>query len=89
MTQKELTAWIRELIQENKLYHFYKSKEWLELRQQVVREAHNECVKCKQKGIISSSCSIRPVTSGAGTEQDIRLSRSRTTEPVATVPPLP
>ena len=49
MTQKELTAWIRELIQENKLYQFYKSKEWLELRQQVVREAHNECAKCKQK----------------------------------------
>ena len=82
MTQNELTAWIRELIQENKLYQFYKSKEWLELRQQVVREAHNECVKCKQKGI------IRPVTSRAGTEQDIRLSRSRTSEPVATVPPL-
>ena len=34
MTQNELTAWIRELIQENKLYQFYKSRQWLELRQQ-------------------------------------------------------
>ena len=24
MTQNELTAWIRELMQENKLYQFYK-----------------------------------------------------------------
>lgn len=29
MTQNELTAWIRELIQENKLYQFYKSRQWL------------------------------------------------------------
>ena len=52
MAQNEMAAWIRELIRTNKLYQFYKSKQWLKLRQQVVREAHNECVLCKRKGII-------------------------------------
>ena len=52
MTQNETAEWIRELIRENKLYQFYKSKEWLSLREQVIREVHNECVMCRQKGII-------------------------------------
>lgn len=52
MRQNETAEWIRELIRENKLYQFYKSKEWLSLREQVICEVHNECVMCRQKGII-------------------------------------
>lgn len=52
MTQNDTAEWIRELIRENKLYQFYKSREWLSLREQVICEAHNECVMCRQKGII-------------------------------------
>lgn len=53
MDKKELAKWIRELEKEGKLYKFYKTKEWLELKKEVLKEAHNECVWCKEKGKIS------------------------------------
>lgn len=48
-----LEQYIRQLIKENKLYKFYKSDEWQELRQQIIFEQHNECILCRQKGIIN------------------------------------
>ena len=44
---------IRELIAENKLYRFYKSREWQQLRDRILREHHYECAWCKEKGKIS------------------------------------
>ena len=44
-----LAACIRELIKQHKLYLFYKSPEWLALRDEVLREAHYECEECKEK----------------------------------------
>lgn len=41
---------IRELIAENKLYRFYKSREWQQLRDRILREHHYECAWCKEKG---------------------------------------
>lgn len=44
-----LAACIRELIKQHKLYLFYKSPEWLALRDEVLREAHYECEECREK----------------------------------------
>lgn len=48
-TGKTLASWIRELEREGKLYRFYKTDEWLNLRDQVMRDNHYECSMCKQK----------------------------------------
>lgn len=47
---KNLEKWIRELIAEDKLYKFYKSREWLTLRQNVLGKYHNECQDCLERG---------------------------------------
>lgn len=46
-----LSTWIRQLIKEDALYKFYKSDEWEELRNEVIRDAHNECQHCLKRGI--------------------------------------
>ena len=49
-TDITLSRYIRELIQTDKLYKFYKSKEWIELRQDVLQEHHYECQVCSERG---------------------------------------
>lgn len=39
-----------ELIKKGQVMKFYKSKEWIELRDQVRLEQHYECQKCKEEG---------------------------------------
>lgn len=46
-----LDVWIRQLISEDKIYQFYKSDDWLELRDEVLRDAHYECQHCLKNGI--------------------------------------
>ena len=46
----ELSAWIRELIAQDKLYKFYKSRAWLALRDEVLRDNHYECQHCLRRG---------------------------------------
>lgn len=46
----DIAAHIRQLIADNKLYVFYKSREWIELRNEVLREHHYECAHCLQQG---------------------------------------
>lgn len=46
---KSLASWIRELERDGKLYRFYKTDEWLDLRDRVMRANHNECSMCKRK----------------------------------------
>jgi len=45
-----LAVWIRQLYKENKIILFYKSKEWMELRQEVLNDYHYECQVCLSKG---------------------------------------
>ena len=61
MTEDQLEAWINELIRTNKLYKFYKSKEWRELSDTIKKENHNECVFCKRRGIHSPARSVHHV----------------------------
>lgn len=42
--------WIRELIQQGKEYKFYKTREWLDLRQRILDKCHNECQECLKQG---------------------------------------
>lgn len=49
-TDISLAAWIRQLIEEDKLYLFYKSIEWNELRDSVMRDSHYECQHCLGAG---------------------------------------
>jgi 5-methylcytosine-specific restriction endonuclease McrA len=46
---KSLASWIRELEKEGKLYRFYKTEEWKELRRSILEEHHHECSWCKRK----------------------------------------
>lgn len=52
---------IKELIKENKLYKFYKSKEWQQLKEQVLKENHYECAWCKEKGKIAKAETVHHV----------------------------
>lgn len=61
MTGQELKKWIRKLEKEGKLYKFYKCKEWMELKASVLRDAHYECSKCKEKGKISRAEEVHHV----------------------------
>lgn len=49
-SDRSLESWIRELIAEGRLYRFYKSTEFVELRRQVLAREHNECVECRKRG---------------------------------------
>lgn len=53
MEQNELKQWIEKLIEENKLYRFYKSKHWKKKKEEILEEFHNECAWCKEKGKIA------------------------------------
>ena len=55
MTESELVRWIAELIEEDKLYRFYKSRAFVELRAKVLEEAHHECYYCRQKGKVTKA----------------------------------
>ncbi|HDR8448207.1 TPA: HNH endonuclease [Bacillus cereus] len=48
------TEFLMQLIKENKLMKFYKSKEWKALRLQAIQRAKNECEHCKQNGKVTT-----------------------------------
>lgn len=91
MTKKELKKWIEELIREDKLYRFYKSKEWKQLKEDVLAAAHNECVKCKAKGKISKATQVHHVQwvkrhPGSCIEPDIYIQRADISKLTAVMP---
>lgn len=49
-TDRSLAAWIGELIEEGKLYRFYKTPEFRKIRAEVLRDYHNECKRCRERG---------------------------------------
>lgn len=49
-TDMSLAAWIRELMEAGEIYRFYKCREWLELRAEVLRDNHWECRECAKNG---------------------------------------
>lgn len=67
MNEIELEKWIKQLIEEDKLCKFYKSKYWygnkdmLGLKNEVLKEQHNECQECKKVGIIKRADTVHHV----------------------------
>ena len=61
MQQHELTIWINELIDKNELWRFYKSKEFMSLKEEVLLEQHYECQECKKQGIITKADTVHHV----------------------------
>lgn len=49
---KDVEKYINNLILKNELWRFYKTREWIELRDKVLEENHNECAVCKSYGVI-------------------------------------
>lgn len=45
-----LASYIRGLIKANRIELFYKSEDWIELRQSVLDDLHHECQECLKKG---------------------------------------
>lgn len=61
MTGAELKEWIGELARTNKMYAFYKSKEWARLRANVLRKSHGECVWCMAKGKVTKAETVHHI----------------------------
>ena len=57
-TDRPLASWIRELISAGKLYLFYKSPEWLALRDDVLADHHYECERCEEEGKLSRADTV-------------------------------
>ncbi|MBU9728279.1 HNH endonuclease [Lachnospiraceae bacterium ASD4241] len=58
MTQEDLEKYINHLLASGKLWKFYKHPEWMELRQEVLNDFHNECQDCKKRGIHTRAGSV-------------------------------
>lgn len=52
MNEIDLIKWINKLKEKDKMYLFYKNKLWIDLKNEVLREQHNECQECKINGKI-------------------------------------
>lgn len=53
-----LREWILDLMEERRLYRFYKTDDWLTLRDEVMRDHHYECVRCEEKGEYSPADTV-------------------------------
>lgn len=45
--------YIEQLIKKNELWRFYKSREWIDLKERILQEQHHECYECKKRGVIT------------------------------------
>ncbi|MGL5765662.1 MAG: HNH endonuclease [Sarcina sp.] len=61
MERDKLVTWIKELIQEGKLWKFYKSKEWRKEKAEVLKEQKDECQECKRQGKITKADTVHHV----------------------------
>ena len=61
MSIDNLPRYIRELDDQDRLYKFYKSREWLELRDQVLKSARYECARCAEVGRYSRATMVHHV----------------------------
>lgn len=61
MNNNDLKEWINELIEKDELWRFYKSREFMRLREEVLREQHYECQICRAKGKITKATVVHHV----------------------------
>lgn len=61
MEDYKLAEYIRQLEKDNRLYRFYKSKAWCDLKDEVLTENHNECQLCKAEGKIRKAETVHHI----------------------------
>ena len=74
-TEISLERYIRQLIAEDKLYKFYKSEDWTELRQRVLEDKHYECQRCLEHGKYTKADCVHHVNE-VRVRPDLALSRT-------------
>ena len=74
-TDISLERYIRQLIAEDKLYKFYKSDNWKEIRQRVLEDKHYECQLCLEKGKYTRADMVHHVNE-VRVRPDLALSRT-------------
>lgn len=58
MSDNELASWIIKLIKHHNVKAFYNSGAWNHTRQEVLDDQHNECQRCKAKGIYTEAVTV-------------------------------
>ena len=61
ITKEYLIKWINELSNEQKIYRFYQSKEWRQLRADIIHKNYNECHNCRKKGKITKAETVHHI----------------------------
>ncbi len=61
MNENELVKWIEQLIKDKKLWKFYKSIPWMDLKKEVLKEQNFECQECKKLGKITKADTVHHV----------------------------
>lgn len=56
-----IAKWVRQLIREGNVAKFYQSKEWKDLRTEVLEEHFYECQECLKKGIYTRATCVHHV----------------------------
>jgi 5-methylcytosine-specific restriction protein A len=57
----ELVQWIKGLINHNNIKAFYNSAVWQHVRQEVLKEQHNECQICKSRGMYVPAVTVHHI----------------------------
>ena len=70
-----LASWIRQLIEEDAVWKFYKTDDWEELRDDVLRDAHFECQHCLREGKYTRAEMVHHINE-VRKRPDLALSRS-------------
>lgn len=61
MDKDKLESWIKELMEQQKLWKFYKSKYWMQLKDEVLKEQKHECQECLKHGKITIADTVHHV----------------------------
>lgn len=61
MDEATLAIWINKLIGYHNLKAFYNCALWEHLRLEVLKEQHNECQLCKDKGLFSEAVTVHHI----------------------------
>lgn len=59
--EEVLVQYINDLIEKDEIWKFYKTKEFQELREKVLQEAHYECRICRSKGKITKANAVHHI----------------------------
>ena len=57
----ELVTFIQRCIDEDKMWKFYKTREWLALRREVLEDNHGECYLCRKNGKITKAVTVHHI----------------------------